>query len=117
VRLKISTRQVDDVIIVDCYGHLIFGDETSLLRQQVRGLLPANHHVVLNLRDLTFLDSSGMGVLIELFTSTQKAGGCLKLASLSKHIRDALTITKLVMVFEVFPDELAAAESFRTQPA
>jgi len=52
-----------------------------------------------------------------LFTSAQKAGGCLKLASLSKHIRDAMTITKLVLVFEVFPDELAAAASFRKQPA
>jgi len=58
-----------------------------------------------------------MGALVEIFTSAQKAGGCLKLASLSKHIRDALTITKLVMVFEVFPDEFAAVASFRPQPA
>jgi len=117
VRLKISTRLLDDVIVVDCYGHLVFGDETTLLREQVKGLLPANPRVVLNLRDLTFMDSSGMGALIELFTSTQRAGGCLKLASISKHIRDALTLTKLIMVFETFPDELAAAASFRKQPA
>jgi len=117
VRLKISTRLIDDVIVVDCYGHLVFGEETTLLREQVKGLLPANPRVVLNLRDLTFMDSSGMGALIELFTSTQRAGGCLKLASISKHIRDALTITKLIMVFETFPDELAAAASFRKQPA
>jgi len=117
VRLKISTRLIDDVIVVDCYGHLVFGDETTLLREQVKGLLPANPRVVLNLRDLTFMDSSGMGAIIELFTSTQRAGGCLKLASISKHIRDALTITKLIMVFETFPDELAAAASFRKQPA
>jgi len=117
VRLKISTRQIDEVIIVDCYGHLVFGEETTLLREQVKGLLPANPHIVLNLRDLTFLDSSGMGALIELFTSAQRSGGCVKLASLSKHIRDALTITKLIMVFEAFPDEQAAAASFRKQPA
>ena len=117
MRLKISTRLLDDVIVVDCYGHLVFGDETTLLREQVKGLLPANPRVVLNLRDLTFMDSSGMGALIELFTSTQRAGGCLKLASISKHIRDALTLTKLIMVFETFPDELAAAASFRKQPA
>jgi len=117
VRLKISTRLIDDVIVVDCYGHLVFGEETTLLREQVKGLLPANPRVVLNLRDLTFMDSSGMGAIIELFTSTQRAGGCLKLASISKHIRDALTITKLIMVFETFPDELAAAASFRKQPA
>jgi len=116
VRLKISTRQIETVIIVDCYGHLVFGDETTLLREQVKGLLRTNPHIVLNLRDLTFLDSSGMGALIELFTSAQRAGGCLKLANLSKHIRDALTITKLVLVFEVFPDEFAAVESFRPQP-
>lgn len=117
VRLRISTRQIESVIIVDCYGHLVFGDETTLLREQVKGLLSANQHIVLNLRDLTFMDSGGMGTLIELFTSAQRAGGRLKLASLSKHIRDALTITKLILVFEVFPDELAAVASFRQQPA
>lgn len=117
MRLKISTRQIENVIIVDCYGHLIFGDETTLLREQVKGLMRTNPHVVLNLRDLTFMDSSGMGALIEIFTSAQRAGGSLKLASLSRHIRDALTITKLSLVFEVFPDELAAAASFRKQPA
>ena len=113
VRLKISTRQIDSVIIVDCYGHLVFGEETTLLREQVKGLLPTSPHIVLNLRDLTFMDSSGMGALIELFTSAQKSGGCVKLANMSKHIRDALTITKLILVFEVFPDEHAAVASFR----
>jgi anti-sigma B factor antagonist len=117
VRLRISTRQIEDVIIVDCYGHLVFGDETTLLREQVKGLLPRNQQIVLNLRDLTFMDSSGMGALIELFTSAQRTGGCLKLASVSRHIRDALTLTKLILVFEVFPDELAAVASFRPQPA
>jgi len=116
VRLKLSTRQVEGVIIVDCYGHLVFGDETSLLRQQVKGLLSTNPQIVLNLRDLTFLDSSGMGALIELFTSAQRAGGCLKLANLGRNIRDALTVTKLMVVFEAFPDEFAAVASFRSQP-
>ncbi len=117
MRLKISTRQVEGVIIVDCYGHLVFGEETNLLREQVKGLLPTSPQIVLNLRDLSYLDSGGMGTLIELFTSTQRAGGCLKLANISKHIRDALTITKLILVFEVFPDEFAAVASFRPQPA
>ena len=117
MRLKISTRQIEKVIVIDCYGHLVFGEETTLLRQQVKELLPTSPHIVLNLRDLTFMDSSGMGALIELFMSAQKVGGCLKLAGLSKHIRDALTITKLIMVFEAFPDEHAAAASFRKQPA
>jgi len=117
VRLRISTRKVEDVIIVDCYGHLVFGDETTLLREEVKALLRTNPHIVLNLRDLTFLDSSGMGALIELFTSAQRSGCCVKLANINKHIRDALTITKLILVFEVFPDELAAVASFRPQPA
>ncbi len=117
MRLRISTRQVERVLIVDCYGRLVFGDETSLLREQVKGLLRTNPRVVLNLRDLTFMDSSGMGALIELFTSAQKSGGCVKLASISKHIRDALTLTKLILVFEVFPDESSAVASFRAQPA
>jgi anti-anti-sigma factor len=117
MRLKISTRKIENTIIVDCYGHLVFGDETILLREQVKGLLPGHHQIVLNLRDLTFMDSSGMGALIELFTSTQRAGGTLKLANISKHIRDALTITKLILVFETFPDEHAAVASFQKQPA
>jgi len=117
VRLRISTRQVEDVIIVDCYGHLVFGDETTLLRDEVKALFRTNPRMVLNLRDLAFLDSSGMGALIELFTSAQRSGGCVKLANISKHIRDALTITKLILVFEVFPDEFAAVASFRPQPA
>jgi anti-sigma B factor antagonist len=113
VRLRVSTRRIDTVIIVDCYGQVVFGEETTFLREQVKGLLPTSPHIVLNLRDLTYLDSGGMGALIELFVSAQKAGGRVKLASLSKHIRDALQITKLTMVFEVFPDEFAAAASFR----
>ena len=117
VRLKTSTRQVENVIIIDCYGHLVFGEESDRLRQEVKGLLPKHPQIVLNLRDLTFLDSSGMGTLIELFTSAQRAGGRVKLSSLTKHIRDALTITKLMVVFEVFPDEMAAVASFRPQPA
>lgn len=117
VRLRTSTRQVENVIIIDCYGHLVFGEETDRLRQEVKGLLPEHPRIVLNLRDLIFLDSSGMGTLIELLTSTKRAGGRLKLSSLSKHIRDALTITKLMVLFEVFPDELAAVASFRPQPS
>ena len=117
MRLKISTREFDNTIIVDCYGDLVFGDETSLLREQVKGLLTSSPRIVLNLRDVAFMDSSGIGVLIELHTSTKRAGGCLKLANISKHIRDALTITKLILVFETFSNEHAAVASFQTQPA
>jgi anti-anti-sigma factor len=116
MRLKISTRKIHNTIIVDCYGDLVFGDETTLLREQVKGLLTSSPWIVLNLRDVTFMDSSGIGVLIELHTSTKRVGGCLKLANIGKHIRDALTITKLILVFETFPDEDAAVASFQTQP-
>lgn len=117
MRLKISTRKIDNAMIVDCYGHVVFGDETTLLREQVKGLLASSQQIVLNLRDVTFMDSSGMGALIELYTSTTRAGGSLKLANISKHIRDALTITKLILVFETFPDEHAAVASFQKRPA
>ena len=117
MRLNISTRKIGNTIIVDCYGHVVFGDETNLLREQVKALLPSSLQIVLNLRDVTFMDSSGMGTLIELYTSAKKAGGCLKLANISKNIRDALTITRLILVFETFPDEHAAVSSFMTQPA
>jgi anti-sigma B factor antagonist len=117
MRLKISTRKIGNTIIVDCYGYVVFGDETTLLREQVKALLPSSPQIVLNLRDVTFMDSSGMGTLIELYTSTKKAGGSLKLANLTKRIRDALTIAKLILVFETFADEHAAVSSFLTKPA
>ena len=117
MRLRISTRQVERVLVVDCYGHLVFGEETSLLRQQVKALLPTSPRVVLNLRDTVYLDSGGMGTLIELFASAQKAGGRMKLAGLNKHIREVLHIAKLSTVFEIFPDEMTAVESFRAQRA
>lgn len=104
-------------MIVDCYGHLVLGEETNLLRQQVKALLPASPRVVLNLRDTLYLDSVGMGTLIELFACAQKAGGRMKLAGLNKHIREVLHIAKLSAVFEIFPDELSAVASFREQRA
>jgi anti-sigma B factor antagonist len=113
MRLKTSTRRVDDVIIIDCYGHLIFGDETILLRNQVKELLASSPKIVLNLRDLTFMDSGGTGALVGLYSSAQTAGGRLKLACLTKKIRDVLSIVKLNSVFEVFDDEYTAVESFR----
>jgi anti-sigma B factor antagonist len=117
VRLRISTRQVERVLIVDCYGHLVFGEETNFLREQVKALLPTRPQVVLNLRDTLYLDSGGMGTLIELFASAQKAGGRMKLAGLNKHIREVLHIAKLSAVFEIYPDEIAAVESFREHRA
>ena len=100
-------------MIVDCYGRLVFGEETTELRRHVKELLATNPRIVLNLRDLTFMDSAGMGTLVGLFASSYTAGGKLKLAHLGKHIREVLYIAKLISVFEVFPDEYAAVKSFQ----
>jgi len=101
------------VVVVDCSGRLVFGEESAGLRDYVKGLLAQSPNVVLNLRDVNYIDSGGLGTLVSLYTTARNAGGAVKLASLSQRVGDLLQITKLLTVFEVFEDEEAAAKSFK----
>lgn len=112
MRLSISTRRVEGVIIVDCYGRLVFGDESTELRSQVKALMPISSRLVLNLKDVNFLDSCGTGTLVGLFASARAAGGDIKLANLSGRIRDVLHVTKLISVFEIYDSEYDAVAAF-----
>ena len=112
MRLKISNRQVDDVIVVDLYGHIVFGDESSELRRQVHELIPMGCNVVLNFSNVSFLDSSGVGTLVGLLATVRRAGGDLKLAGLPPRVRDVLGMTRLTTLFEIYDNEYAAAKSF-----
>jgi len=105
------------VLVVDCSGRLVFGEESARLRGYVKGLLAQSPNVVLNLRDVNYIDSGGLGTLVSLYTSARGAGGAVKLASLSQRVGDLLQITKLLTVFEVFDDEEAAAKSFKRDVA
>lgn len=109
----ISTRQNGAVSVVDVGGKITLGEGSIAVRETVRGLVDAgNKKIVLNLGNVTYIDSSGIGELVSAFTSVSNAGGSLKLLNLTKRVQDLLQITKLYTVFEVFDDESAAVGSF-----
>ena len=111
--IKVSTRQVDKVTIVDMSGRITLGEGSSTLRETVRDLVSKGQKkILLNLGDVSYIDSSGIGELVSSFTSVSNQGGSLKLLNLQKKVHDLLQITKLYTVFEVHTDEAAAVKSF-----
>jgi len=107
-----STRALEGALVVDCSGRLIFGEESASLRDTVKKLLEQSPKVVMNLREVNYIDSGGLGTLVSLYTSARNAGGAVKLASLSQRVGDLLQVTKLLTIFEVFDSEEEAARSF-----
>jgi anti-sigma B factor antagonist len=107
-----TTRYVADVAIVDCSGRIVLGEETASMRQYVKTLLTQSPHVVLNLPQVNYVDSSGVGTLVSLYTTARGAGGNIKLAGLGTRVKDVLQITKLGTIFEVFDAAENAAASF-----
>ena len=112
MQFRMSTRTLDGVMVVDCSGRLVFGEESASLRDMVKKILAQSPRVVLNLHDVNHVDSGGLGTLVSLFTTARNAGGAVKLARLSQRVGDILQITKLVTIFEIFDDEEKAAKSF-----
>jgi len=113
VSVKLNTRQVGDVSVVDVAGRITLGEGSSALRDTLRGLVTGNHkRILLNLGDVSYIDSSGIGELVSGFTTVTNQGGQLKLLNLTKRVRDLLQITKLYTVFDVHEDEASAVRSF-----
>lgn len=111
--VKLTTRQVGDVTIIDAVGRITLGEGASTLRDKVRELASGGHKKqLLNLAEVTYIDSSGIGELVSGFTTLANQGGSLKLLNLTKRVRDLLQITKLYTVFDVYEDEAAAVRSF-----
>ena len=111
--VKISTRQVDGVTILDLSGRITLGEGSVQLRDAVRDLLAKGQkHILLNLGDVNYIDSSGIGELVSAFTTVKNQGGELKLLNLNKRVKDLLQITKLYTVFDVHEDEAGAIRSF-----
>src|SRR5208283_5875389 len=117
MQLRMSTRTVEGVLVVDCSGRVVFGEESASLRETVKKLLAQNPNVVMNLREVNYIDSGGLGTLVSLFTTARNAGGAVKLARLSQRVGDLLQVTKLLTIFEVFDDEETAAKSFKRDAA
>jgi len=114
VTMKANTRQVDGVTIVDLSGRITLGEGSVILRDTVRDLVgKGSKKILLNLGEVNYIDSSGIGELVSAFTSVRNQGGELKLLNLTKKVHDLLQITKLYTVFDVKDDETAAIKSFK----
>src|SRR5664279_1792708 len=113
VSMKASIRQVEGVAILDLSGRIKLGEGSSLLRDIVKDLLSKGQkNILLNLGDISYIDSSGIGELVSAFTSVRNQGGELKLLHLTKKVHDLLQITKLYTVFDIKDDEAAAITAF-----
>ena len=111
--VKASTRQVRGVTVVDLSGNIKLGEGTSVLRETVKDLLgKGQKKILLNLGEISYIDSSGIGELVSAFTSVRNQGGELKLLHLTKKVNDLLQITKLYTVFDVRDNEATAIISF-----
>ncbi len=113
MQLKLSTRDVNGVTVIDCNGRIVFGEESALLRDTVKKMVGEKSQLVLNLAGITYIDSGGLGTLVALYTTAHNAGGSVKLANLTQRVGDLLQVTKLLTVFEVFDSEQKAVESFK----
>jgi anti-sigma B factor antagonist len=111
--VKLSTRKSGSISIVDVSGNVTMGETASLIRETLNKMARAGQRkIVLNLAELSYLDSAGIGVLVSSFATINSLGGQLKLSNLTNRVKDLLLITKLYTVFEVFDNEQAAVSSF-----
>ena len=111
--MRATIRQVDSVTVVDVSGRITLGEGCTQLRELIRDQLSkGNKSLLLNLADVTYIDSSGIGELVSAYTGVAKQGGALKLLNLTKKVHDLLQITKLYTVFDVHDDEARAIGSF-----
>jgi len=111
--LKLTTRTVDGVTVVEAAGRIVLGNETNDLRDCVKALLfDGSTRLVLNLAQVDFVDSSGLGTLVGLHSTAAARSAKIKLAAASKLFRDLLVVTKLLTVFDLFDTEAAAVASF-----
>jgi anti-sigma B factor antagonist len=116
--MKSRSRKGNDVTILDLSGRMTLGEDTILLRETIRDLISQGRKMILlNLGDVPYIDSSGIGELVNAFTSVKKNGGELKLLNLTKKVRDVLQITKLYTVFDVYLDEEGAIHAFEKEAA
>ncbi|MGH9535735.1 MAG: STAS domain-containing protein [Terriglobales bacterium] len=116
--VKINCRHVDGVTVVDVVGRITLGDGSTLLRDTIRGLIAAGEkRILVNLGEVSYIDSSGLGELVSAFTTVRAEGGELKLLSLTRKVHDLLQITKLYTVFDIHDDEAQAIASYALRHA
>jgi anti-sigma B factor antagonist len=111
--MKINERTVGDVTVLDLEGKLLIGEGDELLREKINGLVEGGTtKILLNLGEVPYMDSAGLGEVVRCYTTVSRKNGKLKLVNLTKRLQDLLSITKLLTVFETYEDEGEAVKSF-----
>ena len=111
--MKIVERKVGDVLILDLHGKIMIGEGDDALREAITRIVDGGQsRIVLNLADVPYVDSAGLGEIVRCYTTVSRKGGRLKLLNLTKKIKDLLSITKLLTVFETYDSEAEAVKSF-----
>jgi anti-sigma B factor antagonist len=114
VALTIASREVDGVAILDLSGRITLGEGSVQLRDAIRGLIgKGTKHILLNLGDVNYIDSSGLGELVSAYTTARNQQAEVKLLNLTRKVHDLLQLTKLVTVFDIKDDEASAIASFK----
>jgi len=114
--MQIKERTIDAVVILDISGKILIGDGEVQLKRKLTQLLEQGHRqMIINLGEVPYMDSSGLGAIVRCFTAVRRAGGELKLINLTQRLLDLLTITKLTTVFETYDTEEEALQSFAAQ--
>ncbi len=112
--LKITSREVEGVAVLALEGRIVLGEESNALRENVKKLLAENKKdIVLNMSNVTYIDSAGLGTLVASHHSARSQGAALKLSSLGSKFQEVLQVTRLLTVFDVFDSEAAAVRSFK----
>ena len=112
--LAIASREVDSVTVLDLSGRITLGEGSVQLRDSIRDLIgKGQKRILLDLGDVNYIDSSGLGELVSAFTSAKNQGATLKLLKLTKKVHDLLQLTKLYTVFDIYDDEASAIASFK----
>ena len=113
--MKIEERALENVVILDLKGKLTIGEGDELLKGTIQKLMDQGHkNLLLNLEDVPYVDSAGLGEIVRTYTTVSRQGGSLKLVNLTKRITDLLAITKLLTVFDTFESEAEAVSSFQS---
>ena len=108
-----TERDVEGITVLDIEGRVVLGEESNSFREKVKGLLASGKKkIVLNLKNVTYIDSAGLGTLVATFHSARSQGATLKLANLGSKFKEVLQVTKLMTVFDTYDSEAAAIESF-----
>ncbi len=112
--LAIASRELDGVTVLDLSGRITLGEGSVQLRDAIRDLIAkGQHRILLDLGEVSYIDSSGLGELVSAYTTAKNQGATLKLLKLTKKVHDLLQLTKLYTVFEIFDDEASAIASFK----